>query len=127
MLLGAIRSEGNLVPYDWFWTNLLLPVTIGMFSFAGLYMFIIFFRGARTRSWEAGLLLVVAILLMLYQAPAGPAFWSGFQTIGSWINRVPNTAGFRGITIGVAMGMLALFVRTILGLERAQLGESGGE
>jgi hypothetical protein len=60
---------------------------------------------------------------MLYQAPAGPAFWSGFEAIGDWFKNVPNTAGNRAILIGMAVGMIAVFVRTLLGLERSQIGE----
>jgi hypothetical protein len=123
LFLGLLKSATGLATYDWIWSNILLPLQIAMLSYVGFYTYTVFFRGARSRSWEAGLLLAVSILLMLYQAPAGPAYWSGFETIGNWIKDVPNTAGMRAINIGIAVGLIAIFVRTLLGLERAQLGE----
>jgi ABC-type dipeptide/oligopeptide/nickel transport system permease subunit len=60
---------------------------------------------------------------MFYSAPYGTAFWMGFESIGNWIKDVPQMAGQRAIIIGMAVGLIAIFVRTILGLERAQLGE----
>ena len=123
LLLGLFKSWFDLITYDWIWNNVLLPLQIAMLSYVGFYTYTVFFRGARSRSWEAGLLLAVSIIIMLYSAPAGPAYWSGFETIGNWIKDVPNTGGQRGIIIGMAIGLIAIFVRTLLGLERAQLGE----
>lgn len=123
LILGILFSVADLGLYNFIWANALLPLQIGMLSYVGFYTYTVFFRGARTRSWEAGLLLGVSILIMLYSAPAGPAWVPAFETIGNWINTYPNMAGQRAITIGMAIGLIAIFVRTILGLERAQLGE----
>ena len=123
LFLGLMKSATGWIAYDWSIVSLLLPLQIGMLSYVGFYTYTVFYRGARSRSWEAGILLFVTILLMLYQAPAGPAYWSGFETIGNWFKNVPNTAGNRAIVIGMAVGMIAVFVRTLLGLERSQIGE----
>jgi hypothetical protein len=123
LFLGILKSATGLGLYDWLWANALLPLQIGMLSYVGFYTYTVFYRGARSRSWEATLLLAVSIIIMLYQAPAGPAWVPAFETIGSWINSNPNMAGQRAITIGMAIGLIAIFVRTLLGLERAQLGE----
>jgi hypothetical protein len=128
LALGLLQSatggsSGSFPLYDWLWNNALLPLQIAMLSYVGFYTYTVFFRGARSRSWEAGLLLAVSILLMFYSAPYGTAYWYGFESIGNWINSVPNMAGQRAILIGMAIGLIAIFVRTLLGLERAQLGE----
>lgn len=123
LILGLIKSATGFGLYDWLWNNALLPLQIAMLSYVGFYTYTVFFRGARSRTWEAGLLLGVSILLMFYSAPYGTAYWYGFETIGNWINSVPNMAGQRAILIGMAIGLIAIFVRTLLGLERAQLGE----
>jgi hypothetical protein len=123
LALGLLKSATGFGGYDFVWSNVLLPTQIAMLSFVGFYTYTVFFRGARSRSWEAGLLLFVTILLMLYQAPASAGWFPIFETIGNWIKNVPNTAGNRAILIGMAVGMIAVFVRTLLGLERAQIGE----
>jgi len=123
LILGLLKSATGWGAYDWIWTAILLPLQIAMLSFVGFYTYTVFFRGARSRSWEAGLLLFVSILLMLYAAPAATAWVPAFNDIGNWINSVPNVAGNRAILIGMAVGMLAVFVRSLLGLERSQIGE----
>jgi hypothetical protein len=123
LFLGILYSATGFGLYNWLWNNALLPLQIAMLSYVGFYTYTVFYRGARSRSWEATLLLGVSILLMFYSAPYGTAYWYGFETIGNWINSVPNMAGQRAILIGMAIGLIAIFVRTLLGLERAQLGE----
>lgn len=108
--------------YDWVLKNVYTPLTIIMFGFVGFYTVTALFRGARIRNPHAGLLIICAILLMLYNAPIGEAIWPGFKTIGGWLKDVPNTGVMRAVTIGVAVGILATFVRALLGLETSYLG-----
>ena len=123
LTLGLLKSATGLGAYDWVWSNILLPTQIAMLSFVGFYTYTVFFRGARSRSWEAGILLIATILLMLYQAPASASWFPVFETIGNWLKNVPNVAGNRAILIGMVVGMIAVFVRTLIGLERSQIGE----
>lgn len=123
LILGFLKSATGSGAYDWVWSNALLPLQMAMLSFVGFYTYTVFYRGARSRSWEAGLLLVVTILGLLYIAPASGAWMPVFLDIGEWLNNVPNVAGNRAILIGMAIGMIAVFVRSLLGLERSQIGE----
>jgi len=41
---------------------------------------------------------------------------------GGDARRVPNTGVMRGVVIGVAIGVLATFVRSLLGLETSYMG-----
>jgi hypothetical protein len=108
--------------YQWVLENVYQPLTILMFGFVGFYTVTALFRGSRVRNLHAGALIVCAVLLMLYNAPVGEAIWPGFQTIGGWLKDVPNTGVMRGVVIGVAIGVLATFVRSLLGLETSYLG-----
>jgi len=108
--------------YKWVLENVYTPLTIIMFGFVGFYAATALFRGARIRNFNAGLLIICAIFLMLYNAPIGEAMWPGFKTIGGWLKDVPNTGVMRAVTIGVAIGILATFVRALLGLETSYLG-----
>jgi len=110
--------------YLWVQTNILTPLQGAMLSYVGMYMYTCMFRGARTRSLDAGVLLLVTILMLIYMMPLGPAVWPGFETIGNWIKNVPNTGAQRAILIGMGLGLLAVMVRTWLGLEKSYLGRS---
>jgi len=108
---------------DFLWLNVLAPLQTGILSYVGFYMYTIFFRGARTRSWDVGIMMIVTIILMLNVAPVGMALWEGFGPLGDWFKDVINTGSYRGIMIGVGVGLIAVWVRAMLGYERAFLGE----
>lgn len=108
--------------YQWVLENVYQPLTILMFGFVGFYTVTALFRGSRVRNLHSAILMACAVLLMLYNAPVGEAIWPGFQTIGAWLKNVPNTGVMRGVVIGVAIGVLATFVRALLGLETSYLG-----
>ena len=42
--------------------------------------------------------------------------------VALWVVQVPNTAGQRAITIGIALGTVAMSLRLLLGIERGLLG-----
>jgi hypothetical protein len=108
--------------YDWVISNVTITLQVAFSGFFGFYNYTLFFRAARVRTWEVGLLVVSSILVMLWMAPIGEVLWVGFPIIGKWINDVPNGGTMRGILICVAIGMVGLFVRSCLGYEKASFG-----
>ena len=46
-----------------------------------------------------------------------------FDRLTVWIMDVPNTAGTRAITIGIALGVVATSLRILLGVDRSYLGQ----
>jgi len=58
---------------------------------------------------------------------ATTGFMSNFrlETITSWLLNIPNAAGFRGIVLGVGLGIIATSVRIIFGVEKTYMG--GGD
>jgi hypothetical protein len=46
-----------------------------------------------------------------------------FDRLTIWIMEVPNTAGTRAITIGIALGVVATSLRILLGVDRSYLGQ----
>jgi hypothetical protein len=42
--------------------------------------------------------------------------------LANWIMGVPNLAGQRAIMIGIALGVISMCLRVILGIERTYLG-----
>lgn len=113
--------------FQWIYEYLYGPLgraTWGMWFF---YISVATYRTFKARTGEAAILLITGILVMLGNAPIGGVIWEGFNPLRNWILSVPNMAGMRGITIGVALGSIAMALRILMGIERRWLGaEPGG-
>lgn len=124
-LLGVVFSEGKFTAhpaYTYWFNNLYVPLDATIFSMLAFYIASAAYRAFRMRTVEATILLVSAVLVMLGRAPVGPAIWPTFGPLTSWIMAVPNSAGMRGITIGIALGVMSMGLRVLLGRERGYLG-----
>lgn len=89
---------------------------------SGLWCVTAIYRAFRARNFEALLFLVGGAFVILRNAPIGSIIWRGFPIIGSWIMGAPYTGTFRGVTIGVGIGILAYAFRYYVGKEKGALG-----
>ena len=121
ILVGAVLGSGD-PSYVYMFQNIIVPLDSAMFSLAGFFMASAAYRAFRARSREALALLVAAVIVMLGQAPIGETFWSGFPVLSQWILDVPNTGGVRALIMGIAIGMLSLTIRMLMGHEKGYLG-----
>jgi hypothetical protein len=108
--------------YLWWYNTMFVPLETTVFSLLAFYIASASYRVFRTRSKEATLLLISAVLVMWGRAPISAAFSEGFAGIADWLMAVPNTAGMRGIVIGIGFGVISIGIRTLLGIERGHLG-----
>ncbi len=124
-------SEGT--PFNWMFNNVMFPMSSTMFSLLAFFVASASYRAFRARNFEATLLLVAAVIVMLGQVPIG-TFWFPenvptwltylrFDTWKDWIMDIGNTAGQRAIMIGAALGVVSTSLRILLGIERSYLGE----
>jgi len=120
------NAAGNPTPFQWCYSNVVLPLQATMFSLLAFYMASASFRAFRARNLGAGLLMVSAILVMFGRIPTGEAV-PFVPQITEWIMDNPNTAAQRGIIIGAALGAASMSLRVILGIERGHLGLGKGE
>ena len=104
----------------------LTPLSAAMYASLGFWIASAAYRAFRARTVEAAILLISGTIVMLANAPVGGSIWGGFAPLKDWIFDVPNMATMRGITIGAALGALALGARTLMGKERGYL-RGGGE
>ena len=102
--------------------GLFIPLGSSMFALLAFYIASAAYRAFRVRSLEAALLMGAAILVIIGQTPIGARAWSGFPMIRSWLLEVPNTAAFRGISLGASVASFVLAVRLWLSLDRNQGG-----
>lgn len=107
-------------------TYVLTPLSGAMYASLGFWIASAAYRAFRARTLEAAVLLVSGTVVMLANAPVGGSIFPGFSDLKTWIFDVPNMATMRGVTIGAALGAMALGARLLIGKERGYL-RGGGE
>ncbi|MCL4424611.1 MAG: hypothetical protein M1299_09800 [Firmicutes bacterium] len=122
--LGLYQTQKGY-SYKWIFDNVYTPGTSTMYGMIAFYIATSAYRAFRARTMEATVLLVGAAIVMLGNAPVGAVIWKQFPVISDWLLKIPNTAGMRGILVGVYLGALTTAIRIILGLERGHLGGRG--
>ncbi len=110
---------------DMIYFNFYTPMASTMYASLAFFIASAAFRAFRVRSWQAWLLALTAMIVMLGRVPFGRMLWSDFPSLVDWIMNVPNTVAQRAIMIGAAMGAVATGLKMIFGIERSWLG--GGE
>jgi hypothetical protein len=122
VVLGLWRGSGERTPFLWMFNNLQAPMQSTMFSLLAFFVASAAYRGFRARSWEAGLLLLIAIIVMLGRVPLGSFISHWIPDSANWVLRVPSMAAKRGLYIGIGLGTISTSLRIILGIERTYLG-----
>lgn len=119
-------AEGS--PFNWMFLNMQVPLQSTMFSLLAFFIASAAYRAFRLRSAEASLLLIAAIIVMLGRVPLGQWMTKSLpdvfqlQRVAEMVMQYPNMAAFRGILMGAALGVMAMGLRVILGIERSYLG-----
>jgi len=122
---GTIE-EGSA--FNWMFHNMQVPLQSTMFSLLAFFIASAAYRAFRLRSAEASLLLISAIIVMLGRVPLGELMTKNLPQalqlpwLTETIMQYPNMAAFRGILMGAALGVMAMGLRIILGIERSYLG-----
>lgn len=117
--LGGI-GEGTI--FGWVYYHAQYPLQSTMFSLLAFFIASAAFRAFRIRTFQASLLAVTAILVMIGRVPVGESLWADFPDLTEWIMNVPQLAGKRAIMIGAALGAISTALKVLTGLERTYLG-----
>lgn len=125
IIYGLFRTNQDPFYQNILYNRMLNPLSATMYSILVFYIASAAYRAFRIRSFEATLLLVTAIVVMLGRAPIGDLISPALPDLTNWLQDIPNTAGMRGIMIGATLGAVATALRVIAGIERTYL--SGGE
>ncbi len=113
--------------YDWIFN----PLGATMYALLAFYVASASYRAFRAKNREATILLIAAFIILLGRTPLGvyatswiPESFSLLQVpnLAIWIMTAPNLAGQRAIMIGIALGVISMSLRLILGVERTYLG-----
>ncbi len=134
VLIGLFFTPQNSV-FEWLYNNVQLPMDATMFSLLAFFIASAAYRAFRARTFEASLLLITALIVMMGNVPVGDLIWNtvlfwvpledGASWWRQWILDNPNLSARRGIILGVSLGVISQSIRIILGIERSYLG--GGD
>jgi len=102
--------------------GIFVPLGSSMFALLSFYIASAAFRAFRLRSFEAALLMVTAVLVVFGQVSFIASHWDGFALIRNWLLTVPNTAAFRGISLGASVASIVLAIRVWLSMDNNQAG-----
>lgn len=118
-------TGGPAAPDTWLtriFEAVLSPLHATLYSLLAFYVASASYRAFRVRSLETTVLLGSALAVLLARLPAAVVPMS-VESLGMWLLKVPNTAGQRALMIGVALGVVSLAVRMVLGLDRGRGGD----
>jgi hypothetical protein len=131
-IFGGIKVG---TPYNFMFSYIYTPLSATMFSLLAFYIASAAFRAFKAKTFEAGLLLATAFIVMMGRVPLGEIIWSsipmlnqiplGDEIIEKWVMGCFNTAGQRAIIVGASIGIISVSMKILLGVERAYLG--GGD
>jgi hypothetical protein len=124
MIYGVFKTAADPFFSTIIFGSMITPLSSTMFSLLVFYISSAAYRAFRIRSFEATLLLVTAIIIMLGRAPIGDIISPLLPKWTSWLMSIPNTAGMRGIQIGATLGGIATALRVLVGIERSYLSGS---
>jgi hypothetical protein len=128
-IAGSVTAAGSLLQE--IFINIITPLSSTMYALLAFYVASASYRAFRAKNREATILLVAAFIILLGRTPFGtmltgwiPEELSIFQipNLAVWIMNAPNLAGQRAILIGVGLGVVAMSLRLILGMDRTYLG-----
>ena len=133
-LWGGLENPSGIFSWMYFW--MMVPMQATVFSILAFYIASAAYRSFRAKSGQAIVLLIAAVIVMLGRVPLGTSLTSWLPQVGflndlrlevmtEWLLNIPNAAGFRGILLGVALGVIATSVRIMFGIEKTYMG--GGE
>ena len=121
-ILGG-GDQGFHPKFQYMFVNMVSPLQATMFSLLSFYVASAAYRAFRARNFDATILLISAIVVMMGRIPFGDMITGGRMTpISEWLMTIPNAAAQRGIIIGAALGAASMSIRVILGIERTYLG-----
>jgi hypothetical protein len=120
--LGLIGGGPGTETVAWVFRWIYQPLGAAVFSLLAFFLTTALFRSLRMRSGEAVVILVVALIVVIGQAPFSAGSPLDFMaTVKDWVLDYPALAGIRAIILGVSFGAIGLSVRVLLGLDRPYL------
>jgi hypothetical protein len=122
-LAATVMVSGFLGPTSdwsmWIFNNIQLPIETSLMAVLAVVLVFASTRLLGRRFNIFSLIFIVTVLLVLIgNVSLSFLDFSVFGEVRTWIERVPATAGVRGILLGVALGTVATGFRLLIGADR---------
>ena len=113
--------------YQWIMNNIYLPIGASFLSFAFIYMCSAAVRVMKLRNLNETLL--GTVIALAGNIPLFSSYTNFFVQLKEWAVASPTRGTFTAFNISIALGVLLIGIRTMIGIERGWLGEDteGGE
>jgi len=122
IIIGLGLGSGS-PQYTWLFNTWYAPIS-GLICFvSAFYSVTAVYRAFRIRSLEGAALIIPALLIFLYDAPIGPFLFPPLGPMGVYLFSVITASAFRAGLLSVALGMVFIMIRTIIGRERGYMYE----
>jgi len=123
IVLGLVTGQYEQgEAYSWLYNSIYLPLGSTMYSSLAFYMAYGSYKVLRARNFDAALLFITAVLVILGNTPMFPAMYPGFFYMREWIFGPIVSGAYRGVRIGIGIGAVVLGIKTLIGMETGYLG-----
>jgi hypothetical protein len=123
IVLGLVTGQYEQgAAYSWLYNSIYLPLGSTMYSSLAFYMAYGAYKVLRARNFDAALLFITAVLVILGNTPMFPAIYPGFFYMREWIFGPIVSGAYRGVRIGIGIGAVVLGIKTLIGMETGYLG-----
>lgn len=123
IVLGLVTGQYEQgAAYSWLYNAIYLPISSTMYSSLAFYMAYGAYKVLRARNFDAALLFITAVLVILGNTPMFPAMYPGFFYMREWIFGPIVSGAYRGVRIGIGIGAVVLGIKTLIGMETGYLG-----
>ncbi len=114
----VLPSGGSSAESSWVFRWLYQPVEASFLALLVFFIATAAYRSLRVRSWETGLFVAAALVVLIGAAPIANLISPLLPAAKEWVLTVPVLAGVRGILLGVALGVIATGLRLLTGIDR---------
>lgn len=108
---------------DLWYGNIYTALATAVLGFTSFVQYTALFRAFRVRNTDALIFSVAALMAIMLYAPIFEVISPLSAQIGNWIMEVPSAGMNKGIIIGVAIGTIALAIRSVTGKETGYMAE----
>jgi len=122
IVVGLSLGTGS-PQYSWLFSTWYAPIS-GLICFvSAFYSVTAVYRAFKIRNLEGAALIIPALLIFLYDAPLGVYIFPPLGPIGIYLFSVITASAFRAGLLAVALGMVFIMIRTVIGQERGYMYE----
>ena len=117
-VIGIVLTTGSDI-YSWLFRNVLGSLSTTTASLVGLFCFTAAYRAFKVRTWDATILLVSALIIIIGRnIPLGQMISPSLPALANWLMDFPNTGANRGIRFIMAIVATGYGLRILVGRER---------